>query len=403
MLCMKPRPADLSRKIRVVLHEAGSSFNRNNDLTAASSLAFSATLALIPALFLLTFLLGAAIGSSARAMQRTQEFIVNLIPEYSQVILREVNFIAGHKGTIGLVNLLVFFWSTTPLVADMRVSLGRIFRTRPSRPFLLEKLFDAAISMVFLVGLSAVAVAGVFLQIMSRMRPVRLLPGHVEGIAMFLVVIGVVFSLYFIFSKRVPLASLAAGAFAATALWFLLRPAFHLFLTYNPGYGFAFGSFKSLFVVIIWIYISMALLLFGAEVAATLARDETVYLKRLVEGDKYVPEEIAGRHVRSYPDGSVIFRDGDPGDEMYAVLHGAVSIRKNGQEIGAVAAGKSFGGLSFLLSSKRVATAVAVGDVRVVVLNNENVNNLTNEFPELVVEMFREMAKRLRESNKIID
>jgi len=368
-----------------------------------SSAAFSATLALIPALFLLTFLLGAAIGSSAGAMQRTQEFIVRLIPDYSQVILREVSFIAGHKGTIGLVNLFVFFWSTTPLVADMRVCLGRIFRRKPSRPFLLEKLFDAAISMVFLVGLSAVAVAGVLLRVMDRMRPIRLLPGYLEGSAMFLVVFGVVLSLYFTFSKRIPFRSLAAGAFAATAFWFLLRPAFHLFLTFNPGYGFAFGSFKSLFVVIIWIYISMALFLFGAEVAAALGLDDTVYLKRLVEGDREVPAEVVSRHVLSYPAGSVIFRDGDPGNEMYAVLRGTVSIRKNGQEIGAVPAGKSFGGLSFLLSSCRVASAVAVDDVQLVALNNENINRLMNEFPEMVVEMLREMALRLRESNKVID
>ncbi len=192
---MKTRPADLYRKIRIVLNEAAQSFNRNNDLTAASSLAFSATLALIPALFMLTFLLGAAIGSSARAMQRTQEFLLRLIPDYSPVLMREVNFIAGHKGTIGIVNLFVFFWSTTPLVADMRVSLGRVFRRKPSRPFLLEKLFDAAISMVFLFGLSAVAVAGVFIQVTDRLQPIRLLSVYIEGAAMFLVVMGVVFSL----------------------------------------------------------------------------------------------------------------------------------------------------------------------------------------------------------------
>jgi membrane protein len=400
---MKTTSADLYRKIRLVLREAGTSFNRNNDLTAASSLAFSAMLALIPALFLLTFLLGAAIGSSAGALQRTQELVGRLIPDSSQVILREVSFIAGHKGTIGFVNLLVFFWSTTPLVADMRVCLNRTFRRKPSRPFLLEKLFDAAISMVFLLGLSAVAVAGVFLQVMNQTRPFRILPAYAEGSAVFLAVMGVVFALYFTFSNRVPVRALAAGAFSASLLWFLLRPVFHLFLTYNPGYGLAFGSFKSLFVVIIWIYISMALFLFGAEIASALAKGDTVYLKRLVEGDRRVPAEVVSRYVLSYPSGSVIFKDGDPGSEMYAVLRGAVSIRKNGQEIGSVPAGRSFGGLSFLLSSRRVATAVAAEDAQLVVLNNENINNLMNEFPEMVVEMLREMAMRLRESNKTID
>ena len=172
-------PGEFFKKNRVIIADAASSFRRNNDLTAASSLAFSATLALIPALFLLTFLLGAAIGSSSQALRETQELLTEFIPAYSQVILREVGFISGHKGTIGIVNLFVLFWSITPLVADLRISLGTVFRKKPGRPFLLEKLFDVAISIVFLVGLSAVAVAGVVLTVAGGGRPPA---GGVRGV-----------------------------------------------------------------------------------------------------------------------------------------------------------------------------------------------------------------------------
>ncbi len=400
---MKTDSRALRHKVRIVLGDALSSFTRNNDLTGASSLAFSATLALIPALFLLTFLLGAAIGSSSRAVLRTQELMTQLIPAYSQVILREVNFIASHKGTIGLVNLFVLFWSVTPLVADMRIWLGTIFRKKPTRPFLLEKLFDAGISMVFLVGLSAVSVAGVVFTILDRIRPLRRIPGYLEEPGFFIVVTGVVCALYFTFSKRRRWRHLLAGALAASLLWFALRPAFHLFLTFNPGYGFAFGSFKSLFVVVIWIYISMALFLFGAEIAASLGRGDAVHLKNLMEGRTNVPPGIVERSVLQYEKGAVIFRDGDPGNEMYSVLKGRVAIRKNDRDIAVIPPGKSFGGLSFLLSSPRVATAVALEDVELVMLNNENINELMNEFPEFIVGMLREMALRLRETNRMSD
>ncbi len=400
---MKINSRDVLQKARIVLAGAFSSFRRNNDLTGASSLAFSATLALIPALFLLTFLLGAAIGSSSRAVLRTQELMTQLIPAYSQVILREVNFIASHKGTIGLVNLFVLFWSITPLVADMRIWLGTIFRKKPTRPFLLEKLFDAGISMVFLVGLAAVSVAGLVFTILDRIRPLRRIPGYLEEPGFFIVVTGVVFALYFTFSKRRRWRHLLAGALAASLLWFALRPVFHLFLTFNPGYGFAFGSFKSLFVVIIWIYISMALFLFGAEIAAGLGRSDAVHLKNLMEGRTNIPAGIADRCLHRYAQGAVIFRDGDPGNEMYSVLRGRVAIRKGGRDLSVIPRGKSFGGLSFLLSSPRVATAVALEEVELVALNNENINDLMNEFPEFVVEMLREMALRLREANRMVD
>jgi membrane protein len=391
------------KKIRVTLADSTASFRRNNDLTAASSLAFSATLALIPALFLLTFVLGAAIGSSAQAVEQTRELMTQLIPAYSRVILREVEVIARHKGTIGVVNLLVLFWSITPLVADMRVLLGAIFRKKPARPFLLEKLFDAAISMVFLFGLAIVAVSGVVLALLERIRPLRLVPGYIQEPVFFLVATGAVLALYFTFSKRARFRHLLIGALVTSVLWFALRPVFHLFLTYNPGYGFAFGSFKSLFVVIIWIYISLALFLFGAEITASLGRDETVYLKHLMEGGRNVPAALLGRFVVRYEKGSAIFNEGDPGNEMFSVLSGRVAIRKGDREIAVIPQGKSFGGLSFLLSSPRAATAVALEEVELVMLNNENIGNLMNEFPEFVVEMLREMALRLRETNRVID
>jgi membrane protein len=264
------------KKLWAILADAASSFRQNNDLTAAASLAFTATLALIPALFLLTFLLGAAIGSSTRALKETQELLTQLIPAYSQVILREVGFIASHKGTIGVVNLFVLFWSITPFVAEMRIALGAIFQKKPGKSFFFEKLFDAAISLVFLIGFFGVAVAGVVLTVEGRFHPLRLHPGHLAKIVPAVVVIATVFALYFTFSPKTPARHLMIGSVAATALWLAMRPAFHLFLTFNPGYGFAFGSFKSLFVVLIWIYFSLALFLIGAEIAASLGRENRI-------------------------------------------------------------------------------------------------------------------------------
>jgi membrane protein len=393
---MKKSPRDLLQKAWMTLSEASSFFRRNNDLTASSSLAFSATLALIPALFLLTFLLGAAIGSSARALAQTREFMTQLIPAYSQVILKEVDFIARHKGAIGIVNLFILFWSITPLVADMRVSVGAIFRKKPTRPFLLEKLFDAAISMVFLVGLSAVAVAGVAFTIMERIQPLRQMPGCLKDVAFFMVVTGVICALYFTFSKRARFRHLLAGALAASLLWFALRPAFHLFLTFNPGYGFAFGSFKSLFVIIIWIYISMVLFLFGAEIAAGLGRKGAAALKSIPE-DRAVPPGVFDRRIVRFEKGSIVFKEGDPGSGMFYVLKGKVSIREGGREIEVVPQGKSFGSLSFLLPSVHRVKAVAIEDVELVMLTSDNLAEVMKESPELIIEMLREAALREKE------
>jgi membrane protein len=394
---------DLLKKIWTILSGSVSSFKRNNGLTAASSLAFSAMLALIPTLFLFTSLLSIAIGSSAQALARTQEMMTKLLPAYSQDIMREVRFIASNKGTIGLVNLVVLFWTLTPFVADMRVILGTIFKKSPGRPYFLEKLIDVAVSMAFLIGLSAVAIAGVALRVMEKTSSLRLIPQYLESSVPFVLVSSVVFLLYVTFAPRMRICYLATGALVTTLIWFAMRPAFHLFLSFNPGYGYAFGSFKSLFVVIIWIYVSLAIFLFGAEVANGLNRKETVFIKCLMEGKRNVPASIIGKYVVRYERGSVIFQEGDPGGGMFSVLSGRVGIKKNDKVIAEIMSGKCFGEMSFLLAAPRVATAIALEDVELVTINSENISKMMNEFPEFVVDLLRDLAIRLRETNKLID
>jgi len=395
--------ADLVKKLRFVVVETFTSFRRNNDLSAASSLAFSATLALIPSLFLLTFVLGGVIGSSARALARTQALMEQFIPAYSQDILHEVQFISSHRGTIGLLNALVLLWSVTPLVADLRISLGTVFRRKPTRTFLLEKLFDVALSIVFLTGLSAIAIADVLFTLLEKRNHLSLSLGPFGQVMSFLFVTAVVFLLYLVFSKRARPEHLVIGALVTSLLWFAMRPVFGLFLMYNPGYGFAFGSFKSLFVVIIWIYASLVLFLLGAEIAASLGRDETVFIKHLMEGRRNVPLEVVERYVAKHKKGSVIFNEGDPGNEMFSVLTGSVAIRRGEKEIAVITSGMCFGGMSFFLSSPRVAMAVALEDVELVIISRNNINSLMNEYPEFVLELLREMAERLQETNQSID
>jgi membrane protein len=343
---MKNRATDHIKKNWLVLTEALSSFMRNNDLTAASSLAFSAMLALIPTLFLLTYLLSLAIGSSSQALARTQELLMRLLPAYSQDIVREVRLLASHKGAVGLVNIAVLFWTMTPFVADMRFVLGTVFRLKPKRPFLLEKLFDVMVSMVFLVGLTAVMVAGIAFQLLEKEGLLSMLPGNVEAGVLFVLIACVVFLFYFIFSSRMRNRYLLAGAMATAFIWFAMRPAFHLFLTFNPGYGFAFGSFKSFFVVIIWIYASLVIFLFGAELAEVLHQHETIFMKNLMQGKRNVPAAVYEKHVRCFNQGSVIFSEGDPGGEMFSVLSGTVALHQQGKPIATISAGKCFGEMS---------------------------------------------------------
>ncbi len=391
------------KKSSMVLGEAFLSFRRNNDLALASSLAFSAMLAIIPALFLLTALLGMTVGSSQEAFQKVQSIVTQVLPGYSQDIMREVRTIAQHKGTFGALNLVVFLLVVSPLVSDLRTVLRTIFRSTPDRPFLLEKLFDIAITVVFLIGVTAVSAVGIALSLAREWFPVPDLPAYLGGLVQYLFTSLGVFLLYAVFSGRHRILNLAAGALASAGLWFIMRPLFHQFLIYNPGYGLAFGSFKSLFVVIIWIYYSLVVFLAGAELAASLERRDTTFFKRLIGGTRELPADLAERYLVRYPAGTTIFSQGDAGDRMFAVLKGVIALRKGGRELARLPAGQYAGVVSFLLDAPRLADAVVVEDVDLVVITRQNLGDLMHESPELVLAMLKESALRLYEADRLLE
>jgi membrane protein len=393
----KQGPAELVRQGWGTLQEAAGGFNRNSDLRQASSLAFYSTLALIPALLLLTFLLSVGIGSSQAATLKTAEFIRQVIPRFGEVVLREVGSLASHPRAAGTLNLLVLTWSLTPLVSCLREIINTMFKLRNRRTLLASKAMDLATGMAFIVGLAGMAGAGVALRFLARfswgIRP----PVSLNFTLPFGFTVLLVWGVYYAFTPRVRNRHLLAGALTTAVLWFLLRPAFTLFLTHDPGYGFAFGSFKSIFIVVIWIYYSMAALLFGAEVVASLHRGERLPIHRLMARQRGVPFRGDTRLLLEAPTGWVFFQQGDPGAEMFFLLSGQVSIRQDGHPLTEIPKGRSFGERTFLLGLEREATAVALEPCRCVIIHDHNFEALLQEYPDIVREMLVEMASRLKQ------
>ncbi len=380
----------------VVLRETVAAFLRNDDWRQASSLAFYTSLAIIPALLLLTFVLGLGIGSSQKAMQKTAELVNELLPDFGGVILREVGAIARHKRGVGTVNLLLLVWSLTPLVAAFRSILNHIFKVRPSRPLWISKGVDLGASMVVILGAAALASAGVALNFLNRLGVPLVPPLWLKTLGPYLLTVLLLLGLYAAFAPRIKRLHLLAGALTTAFLWFLLKPGFTLFLLHNPGYGLAFGSFKSLFVIFIWIYYSMAVLLLGAEVMAALNRKEALLLRRFLEGTA-VPSRFGQHHfLLQVPLGQVFFREGERGQEMFYILRGRVSIQRGDQEIAVLEPGGFFGEMSFLLGQERSATAIALEPCECLLVHEQSMDTLMREFPDMVRDMLTEMALRLR-------
>jgi len=104
----------------------------------------------------------------------------------------------------------------------------------------------------------------------------------------------------------------------------------------------------------------------------------------------------------------VLFREGDPGDEMFLICHGTVLVSKvvKGkveQLLNRVGPGEFFGEMSLLDGSPRSATIQAETDTMLLVLDRKSLNQLIEVSPHAAAAFFYAMVhvfiERLRKSD----
>ena len=103
--------------------------------------------------------------------------------------------------------------------------------------------------------------------------------------------------------------------------------------------------------------------------------------------------------------GSVIFREGDLGSEMYIIQRGHVriSLKVGGREreLAVLEKGDFFGEIALLDESPaRSATATAIDDVEVLELTSRDLDQILRRKPDIAVRMMTKLSERLREANR---
>jgi CRP-like cAMP-binding protein len=118
-------------------------------------------------------------------------------------------------------------------------------------------------------------------------------------------------------------------------------------------------------------------------------------------------KEIFDRYGRTYNAGDVIFREGDPGTEMFIIQSGKVKITKlikGGDEKTLVILGPGdfFGEMAVIDKDNRSANAIAVESSRLISLDEDVFEMHMQTNPKIVKKILKNLSTRLREANQQI-
>lgn len=107
---------------------------------------------------------------------------------------------------------------------------------------------------------------------------------------------------------------------------------------------------------------------------------------------------------KSYPRGSVILFEDDPGDSLFVVREGRVKvvlIAEDGREVilGILGVGEHFGELSLIDDQPRSAHVVAMEDSSLLVLRREDFRRRVEQNPAVAWALLMELSRRLRRAD----
>lgn len=274
------------KQIQVFSKMLWSRINQDRLTTSSAGLAYTTILALVPLITVIFSLLSAFPMFNEISRSLKQIIYNNLVPTASDTIQNYLEqFISNTKKMtiLGVVGLIA---TSLLLINSINNALNHIWKTKRKRSFMYNLTMYWTILTLgpILVGSSIAISSYIFsLKWISAAATGNFL---ISTLPFIISVVGFWLLYSIIPTESVPFKESLIGAIVAAVLFELGKRAFALYVTSFPTYQLIYGVVSSIPIMLVWIYCSWCIVLFGAEFAATL----TDYNRQKLHPINHVPK-----------------------------------------------------------------------------------------------------------------
>lgn len=343
---------------------------RNHTMLRASALTYFTMLSLIPLLALAIGLVD-AFGAGDQMIQMVAQQIGAVSPEAGERILELVRSVDFRS--LGAVGGASLFLTTVLALSNVEKALNFIWGVGRQRPLVrrfpdyLAVLVVAPLLLTVAVSLAASLRSETFVERLLEVPGLDVLLEIGLGTAPLLLLWGAfTFLFWFLPNTTVrPLPALTGGLLAAV-LFTLLQAAYVGFQVGAARANALFGSFAALPILLVWIYLSWAIVLLGAELA--FAIQNRASFRQAREGEEPAPAEreaiglvVATRIARGFRAGEGGCTAEELADALDVPVRTVRSVLQAFEEAGLVAPRGDPQLDGFQLG--RAAEAITAGDV----------------------------------------
>lgn len=279
-LAFRPgRPMSLLRKIWRVPVSAAWAWIDDRAPSMGAAIAFYTIFSLAPTLLLVIAVAGIAFGEEAARGALIGELSGLIGTQAGEAVQAMIANAGRFEGGIvaTVVGLATLLFGATTVFAELQDALNRIWKAQPPDLSTLTALVRArffglalilAIGFVLLVALVVSAgIAAVGAWLLERLPTLQILLRSVE-LSLSVALIGFLFTLIYRYlpDTRVAWTDAWVGGLSASILFSLGKWAIGLYIG-RSAVASSYGAAGTLVVILLWVYYSALLFLYGAEVA----------------------------------------------------------------------------------------------------------------------------------------
>lgn len=259
-------------------------------LRVASSLSYTSLIALVPLLAIALAIFSAFEGFSD-VREQVQEFLIsNLMPDAGQDINVYFNEFINATAKLTTVGVIGIVLTAILLLSTIENSFNFIFKVnRPRRITTKITLYWTVITLGPLLLGTAFSLKGyvAFNNVLQSVPKLQVFMGSIlPFILTWLVLTGVYI---FVPNKKVKFLNALTGALVAMFLFWVLKNGFALFMLKNNVYKTLYGAVAAVPLMLVWMYLYWAAVIFGAVVTAAIQEYKELdrrNLNKIIAGGK---------------------------------------------------------------------------------------------------------------------
>lgn len=275
----------MMKKITTNLKILIASTERDRVLLYSAQASYFVIVSIIPFICLLISVVSFFIPEDIYRIFETYELPVE-IEGFVRAVIDQL--FATQKVSLLSISAVVALWTASRGADSIRVGLERVYHERRSKGFFKQQVKSLASTIILILVLLLNMVFSVFGAVIAEMLNAQLLYDIIVylSIPILFLVMCSGFTLLYAFVGRIGkvkwnerMLQHLPGAVFTTVCWMLFSYGFALYIHYFPMASAIYGSLTAVCLLMLWVYVSVIILLLGAEVNKLILRNKGIMVQ----------------------------------------------------------------------------------------------------------------------------